>query len=445
MATIIEALALSGSRKGDGTVNAGGRVFLTRPGSASVLVTGYLDRDASAATTLDGGGYLLDGAGKIALFIEDPCDVRIEDADGVTVDSFGAEPSTSAGLVEVVNAGFTGVDPVSGALVAGGRSYLDAVLSSLKTSLGGTDGKFRGTYGTVDTNVKDEIERLNLTPQRFGAKGDGVTDDTAAFALMAQAQAASQIPIFIPKGTYQLSSETVFTQRALIRGAGINAVLRGTNGTMNCLRFTQIFNTIETLHITHAATSTGSVISCVGGMALNGVTTSNAKYAYGANDTLGAVRNTANNCDLFGSTAGTVGEWYLTGSTADSVKGARSYFGAVTVSASGEVFATTTADMANGGSTVPTVGGVGQVIAYQRIRGTSAGGGAVAATAAQTNTKILILDLYNNSGGAFLFTMNAQYKNSGNPNPANGSRVCMALAWNPTEAVWVAMGRETST
>jgi hypothetical protein len=96
--------------------------------------------------------------------------------------------------------------------------------------------------------------------------------------------------------------------------------------------------------------------------------------------------------------------------------------------------------MANGGNTTPTLGSYGEVVACHRIRGTSAGSGTVNATATPTYTKFLALDLFNNSGGAYTFTMNAQYHVSANPAPGNGSRILLLLMWDPTGGFWVQCG-----
>lgn len=441
MASIITSLALAGSRKADGTVNAGGRVFLTAPGSATVAVTAWTNRDETASHVLDGGGVLLDAAGKAAIFISEPCDIRIEDSTGATV-SQDTEPSVNAGVVEVVNAGFTGIDPVSGALAAGGRTYLDTVLSSLAASLGGQDGKYRGVYGTVDRPLNESLEELGLTPQQFGALGDGVTDDTNAFLLLAAAQSASSLPVFIPKGIYQLSAGVVFGANAIIYGAGTGTHLRGTQGTMSCLTVGS-FSVVENLKITHASTSTGAAL-VVGDVAVvRGVFTQAGDYADGFTHS-GAIGAHAYDSQAVGSTNGTVGTWTLDLVTVSGTASAGTTYTARSASAASFLYATSTTDMANGGNTTPTIGGTGQPIAYHRIRGTSAGGGTINASASPVGTKILILDCFNNSGGAYTFTLNALYHNTGNPAPANGTRRAVVFVWEPTGAFWVEVARSAA-
>jgi hypothetical protein len=70
----------------------------------------------------------------------------------------------------------------------------------------GTAEQFSAKLGTLD----------NVTPQMFGAKADGVTDDTAAFeaALMASNN------VFIPDGSYCLTRPIQLAQYKTFKGAG---------------------------------------------------------------------------------------------------------------------------------------------------------------------------------------------------------------------------------
>lgn len=459
MATPIHPLIISGSRKSDGTVNAGGRVFLTQVGSANVAVTGYADPDKLSALTLNSGGYLLDNAGKAAIYVDQPCTVRVEDAAGVAVDSYSFNPSTNAGLVEVVNTGFTGVDPITGQSTAGARTYLNAVLSNLATSLGGTDGKYRGTYGTVDTNLKFEVEQLGLTPQRFGARGDGVTDDTLALAAMAAAQAASGLPVFFPSGTYRTSAAVTFGANTVIRGVGCvgGSKILCTNATQNGL-VVGFGCRVDGICVTTNIASSGAAFSAgTGTVALGcafGTIFGSPAAPYFATGV-----STAGSCVMVGgavaaSTTMFTGTWQTFGMTttlfgggavgANVFAGIASPYGVS--SQLGEPAIYTTTDLANGGTVVPTIGRFGQPIAHQRIRATSAGGGTVnGVIGSVSTTQILVLECYNNSGGAFTFTLNAQYKNAGNPAPANGSRTTVHFSYNSTESIWSETGRATTT
>lgn len=436
MAQLIHSIA-AGSTKSDGTVNAGGRVFLTRPG-AGTAVTAYTDRDKSASVTTSSGGYLLDSAGRAYLWVDEPCTVREETSGGTLIREYTG-PEVTAKLIEVQNAGFTGTDS-SGAQSAGGRTYLDTVLTSLFTSFGGVDGKYKGTYGTVARRIRDELEDSRLNVKRFGAVGNGVADDTAAFQAMISAWSARRGVMFVPAGTYQLSSALDLPVESVLQGVGLGAsVLRFTNTAADGIN-AGTAALIADLDVRHATSSSGiGIDSTTDGVRIDNVFVSGFATALnGAGSDFYAY-----NSFLLGNTAATAGAAAFHLFSTAVVSGTvtpNTRYGAETVSSSFFLYSAATADMANGGNTTPSVGGVGQVIAAQRIRGTSAGSGTVNATAAPTHTKLLLLDLFNNSGGAYTFTMNAQYHVSANPAPGNGARIALLLLWDPTGSFWVQVG-----
>jgi hypothetical protein len=437
MASIILPLAISGSRKADGTVNAGGRVYLSLIDSPNSSVTGYIDRNKSAAATLDGGGYVLDAAGKIALFIDTACRVRTEDASGVAVDSYTYEPTTNEGLVEVDSTGYTGVDPTSGQLVGGGRTTLATVLSSLYSSLGGLDGKYRGVYGTTDTTYKSELEQICLTPQRFGAKGDGVNDDTTPFLLLAAAQSASGIPVFIPRGTYRLTAAITFGSSVVLSGAGANS----TNGTIiqqaNTAASGLIFGSnakVSDILLSAPSGSSGVGITVGAAGKLSNVNVSaTGGWATGASAS-GATGFMLNRCDISGTIALSGGTWNLDSSSV--------YTGTVTIASLilGGAMSYNTADVANGGSFAPTIlSGAEQ---FYRIRGTTAAGtGTINPPSNALNTRAsrLIMEFQATGGGTFTFNMNAIFHGTSNTTGAitSAQRQVWSYVFNPLDSVWV--------
>lgn len=236
MATPIHPLIISGSRKSDGSVNAGGRVFLTQVGSANIAVTGYADADKSAALTLNGGGYLLDGAGKAAIYTDQPCTVRIEDASGVSVDSYSFNPSTNAGLVEVINAGFTGVNSSTGQYAGGQRTYLDAVLSDIYASLGGTDGRTKKTTSSSPRRLSDALKEIAISVTDFGAVGDGAYVNDGAFALAFAAAGATGVGVLkIPTGTYRIQTGLTIPANLRVIGDGAGRSIISTTSNLSAI------------------------------------------------------------------------------------------------------------------------------------------------------------------------------------------------------------------
>lgn len=81
--------------------------------------------------------------------------------------------------------------------------------------------------GTVATNVQTKLREF-VSVKDFGAVGDGVTDDTAAFAA---ALSAERRTVYVPQGTYIVSSIDMpsFTR---LTGSGYNSVIKS-NGSSN--------------------------------------------------------------------------------------------------------------------------------------------------------------------------------------------------------------------
>lgn len=376
----------------------------------------------------------LTAGGVGTVYTAGPCRCIVKDSlDLTTIYDIAAVNGNTPATTFVTSASFNG----------GSQTTLQAILDNVDNSFGGRDWKYK--VGTSERNLTDAIGGIHLTPQDYGAQGDGATDDTAAFAAMAAAQASSGKPVFIPKGIYMLSAVTTFTlSGAIVRGAGRSSICRGTNATMNMFSLTGIGSRVESLLIDHSATTSGTAIVFSNFSLIRDVVITAGDYTTAVN---AGFQSHACDSDVQGITNATVGPWQLDNCvTAGAISSSTTY----TVSSAintGVVVQRSTADMANGGNTTPTASGTGVAIAYQRIRGTSAGSGTVnAPTTPATGAQILILDLYNNSGGAYTFNLNAIFHGSTSaPAPANGQHIVITYAWNATEAIWVMTGAPTAS
>lgn len=74
--------------------------------------------------------------------------------------------------------------------------------------------------GAVPTNVQDKL-RETVSVKDFGAVGDGVANDTAAI----QAALDSGASVFVPSGTYRVTSSIILPSNAKVRGAGVNKTI----------------------------------------------------------------------------------------------------------------------------------------------------------------------------------------------------------------------------
>jgi hypothetical protein len=182
MGFLLAHLANCGSRKDDGTPNASGKLYLYQAGTIQ-QATGYADAGCTVPIVTSAGAIALDQAGKANVYTKTPVDTVIADSTGTIVDSNAAANYHRADLVEIVNAGYTGAvtDPATGLVTQGlgGQTFLDPLLTKAYQSIG-PDFQYLAGAGGVQRNVSDWLRGLAIFVTDFGAKCDGLTDDTAA-------------------------------------------------------------------------------------------------------------------------------------------------------------------------------------------------------------------------------------------------------------------------
>jgi hypothetical protein len=88
--------------------------------------------------------------------------------------------------------------------------------------------------------VHDAVSKLHVTPQMFGAVGDGVAEDTEAF----QAAIDSGKPIFVPGGTYIISSVDV-NDSVVLEGNGCTIKSTGDGFVLNNALAKKVFKGIK--------------------------------------------------------------------------------------------------------------------------------------------------------------------------------------------------------
>lgn len=367
----------------------------------------------------------LTAGGVGTVYTASPCRCIVKSADDLTtIYDITAVNGSAPATMFVTSSSFNG----------GAQTTLQAILDNVDNSFGGTDWKYK--IGTTERNIKDIIAAIALTPQDYGALGDGATDDTAAFAALATAQASSGRPVFIPKGTYMLSAVTTFTLAgAIVRGAGRSTILRGTNAAMNMLSFTGLGPRVDSLLIDHSATTTGTAIAFSSFGAIRDIVITPGDYT----TALSCVSaSQAYDCDVQGITNATTGPWLLNNAVIAGTVSATTIYAAFA-----PLFTTATVDVGAGGNTTPAPTSLIGLVYHLRVRSTGANC-TINATAVPTAVKVLVIDCFNNSGGASTFTLNAQYHGTGNPAPANGTRRVVAFVWDPTASAWFEFARSAA-
>lgn len=74
------------------------------------------------------------------------------------------------------------------------------------------------TYGSLRSLLESSVP-INVREQPYNAAGNGTTDDTAAIQAAINAAAISGLPVYVPSGTYKVTS-LIYTSNLRIFGAG---------------------------------------------------------------------------------------------------------------------------------------------------------------------------------------------------------------------------------
>jgi hypothetical protein len=74
----------------------------------------------------------------------------------------------------------------------------------------------------TSTTLDDQLNDISVNVKSFGAKGDGITNDTTSIQNALNSLSVNGGGIFIPKGTYIISSVLNVPKNVSIKGAGIN-------------------------------------------------------------------------------------------------------------------------------------------------------------------------------------------------------------------------------
>lgn len=262
MASIFESLAVTGHRKSNGNPNATGRAWFYQPGS-STPATVYSGADElsvlSQPVTLNAGG-------KAAVYFSGQVDVRFEDSTGAFLETMRL--GERAERIEVKNAGFTGILP-SGSLGGGGKTNLNAVLSSIYASLGGLDGLYKEFTGATARSYQSVIRGIQVSVKDYGAVGNGAKDDTIAIqAAINEVRRLGGGVVYFDPGTYLISSPLLLTSvnGVSFRGAGANvSIIKNTNVTANAISLTSCSAFyVEDVAIANSGSNSGVGLSLSG-------------------------------------------------------------------------------------------------------------------------------------------------------------------------------------
>lgn len=119
----------------------------------------------------------------------------------------------------------------------------DPVAVSLEGSMAMPDYLLNAT-GAVTRGINDKLSE-SVSVKDFGAKGDGLTDDTLAI----QQAFVSYDSVYLPSGNYLISGTITIGERQGLKGAGDTAVLKCQDKTFNAIEVVSDHATLSNFKI----------------------------------------------------------------------------------------------------------------------------------------------------------------------------------------------------
>lgn len=265
MASLIETLAGGIANAPSGTAE----FYIQGTGT---LQTVYSDNEGTVVVAAPHG---LDANGAINRYVKGRTDVVVRTQGGAVAKTFTF--GGDAREVRVENAGFTGT-LAGGGTGPGGRTTVDAVLTSLFASLGAVDGKVlvNGAAVNISTALASS-SGIFYSVKAYGATGAGVVDDTSSCQAATNAAiAAGGGVVYWPHGTYRISQVTAPAgSKVLFLGEseGGTIIRQHTGGINGWLLLGSDSTAISNITFARNATAlSGRAVQAAGKLALYGCT-----------------------------------------------------------------------------------------------------------------------------------------------------------------------------
>lgn len=261
---LIDALACGLQGAGNGYAELYQRGTSTR-------ATWYSSFDASGANS-SGANITLDSYGGAVVYVNEHVDVVVKASDGATIRSFTSSPGAPA--VEVISRSFTGVDYTTGVSGASKPVDLGTLLDRWLTSAGTLD--FNVMAGGVARTLQSLATLFGqvfvVTDDRYGATGDGTTDDTASIQSCLTAAGVTGGIVFFPPGSYKITDTLDVPNDVALFGVGSGVsqihVYHATAGALAYATSSIFMQVIVGLYILPMQANTGSIIDQGAGVKL---------------------------------------------------------------------------------------------------------------------------------------------------------------------------------
>lgn len=225
-AALIGPICISGCLTNAGTPNVNGKVWAFIPGTTTPA-TIYADPAATVSVTqpitLDTGGRVPYSTCPNGVYTTQPIRLLIQDATGQNVSDTTFEGG----------AGSTGIDNATPSVTTAPFTGSTQALANaaIQSSTGGQDARYKESQGATPRTLQSVIRSIQITPQDFGAIGDGANDDTSAInAAITEIGRLRGGVLYFPPGTYkttgfQIGSNAANSIGITLQGAGSGATI----------------------------------------------------------------------------------------------------------------------------------------------------------------------------------------------------------------------------
>jgi len=221
----------------------------------------------TGASTLSAHGVLIgQGTGPVVAVAPGSSGQPLLSGGGTADPNYGVL-GVSGGGTGATSAGATAANNIGALAIANNLSDLNN-----KTTATSNLNYLQGGTGSVARSVPSKLQDV-VSAKDFGAVGNGVADDTAAIQAALNYVATIGGEVYLPNGTYNISSSLtmdtgVYTRGISLRGAGRNTIINVTAAGVDAIKFstTQFLQNswIRDLQITNTS-SGGHLINIVYG------------------------------------------------------------------------------------------------------------------------------------------------------------------------------------
>jgi hypothetical protein len=223
-------------------------VTFYKAGTSSVAQV-YKDNEQNEAWP--NGVATLDAGGRATVYVDRQVDAVFEDQDGAVVLTAERFDTFMAKNVEFDSPTWT-------------ATTVQEAIDKITASTGGPDALYvpKQIAGLTGGKFSDEIAEHALNVRRFGATGDGSTDDTAAiqavFAWIQNNQSGGfAARVIFPKGIYRCSSTLTCTAPVIIEGHGKYSSVLQFNADVDGLSLTGSGSVVRSMGLSREAVEAG--------------------------------------------------------------------------------------------------------------------------------------------------------------------------------------------